>query len=308
MNIYKKTLQIFAAISIIALASINLHAATVTITQDDLSGNLKPDLVSWQTKFTDDNYKSISALSGNWGCTLSRMKYNAMYMTSASYITLQAEVPIGSIWILARINAESEEFYQTLKVELGKKSGRFWYYGDQMLNLFPQFTNTVAGTAIMSTASHVANVYHDNGNRYQLVRFDLNLPENFAFRIAAPDSTQTSELEITQIVVGPPVAEVSIKKEDLEYHPGYPSVLDPTEFTIVAEPAFTNSNMAAANIVPKIYWRENSGAWQNKELKRRGRFGYNYTNSLENLPAGNVEYFYRVDFDTPTNFLYKITS
>lgn len=308
MNIYKKTLQIFAAISFIALASINLHAATVTITQDNLSGNYNPDLVSWQTKFTDNNYKSISALSGNWGCTYMRMSFDEIYFNNTTLLSCNNEMPIGSIWMLICVDPNSNEYNKTIKLELGKRYGRGYSYGDAMLDAYPELTNTVAGTAIMSTATYTENIYKDNNNRWQLVRFDLNLPNNFAVRLSSPSTDSSSVLRIKQIVIAPPVAEVNIKKEDLEYHPGYPSVLDPTEFTIVAEPAFTNSSMAAANIVPKIYWRENGGVWQNKELKRRGRGGYNYTNSLVNLPAGNVEYFYRVDFDTPTNFLFKINN
>lgn len=302
MKIFKKSLQVFTAISIFALACANLNAATVTITQDDLSGDQSPDFTVWQTKFTDNGYKTIAKLSDNWACTSVRMRYDRTYLTSESNLRCQSEMPMGSVWLIARIDANSDVYYQTLKVELGKRSGRFWIWGNQIFNNFPQYTN------IMSTAEYTANIYHDENNRYQLIRFDLNLPENFGLRITAPDSDTTSELEIKQIVIGPPVAELNITKNDLEYHPGYPSVLDPTEFLITTTPIYTNSHVLASNLSPKIYWRENGGAWQNKELKRRGRFGYNYTNSLVNLPAGKVEYFYRVDFDTPTNFVYKIVN
>lgn len=300
MKIFKKSLQFFTAISLFALACANLNAATVTITQDDLSGDQSPDFTVWQTKFTDNGYKTIAKLSDNWACTSVRMRYDRTYLTSESNLRCQSEMPMGSVWMIARIDANSDVYYQTLKVELGKRSGRFWIWGDQIFNTFPQYTN------IMSTAEYTANIYHDENNRYQLIRFDLNLPENFALRITAPDSDTTSELEIKQIVIGPPVAELNITKNDLEYHPGYPSVLDPTEFLITTTPIYTNSHVLASNLSPKIYWRENGGSWQFKDLKRRGRFGYNYTNSLENLPAGTVEYFYKVDFETPTNFVYKI--
>lgn len=301
MKIFKKSLQIFTAISIFALACTSLNAA-VTITQDDLSGDQSPDFTVWQTKFTDNGYKTIAKLSDNWACTSVRMRYDRTYLTSESNLRCQSEMPMGSVWLIARIDANSDVYYQTLKVELGKRSGRFWIWGNQIFNNFPQYTN------IISTAEYTANIYHDDNNRYQLIRFDLNLPENFGLRITAPDSDTTSELEIKQIVIGPPVAELNITKNDLEYHPGYPSVLDPTEFLITTTPIYTNSHVLASNLSPKIYWRENGGAWQDKELKRRGRFGYNYTNSLVNLPAGKVEYFYRVDFDTPTNFMYKINN
>lgn len=301
MKIFKKSLQIFTAISIFALACTSLNAA-VTITQDNLSGDQSPDFTVWQTKFTDNGYKTIAKLSDNWACTSVRMRYDRTYLTLESNLRCQSEMPMGSVWLIARIDANSDVYYQTLKVELGKRSGRFWIWGNQIFNNFPQYTN------IMSTAEYTANIYHDENNRYQLIRFDLNLPENFGLRITAPDSDTTSELEIKQIVIGPPVAELNITKNDLEYHPGYPSVLDPTEFLITTTPIYTNSHVLASNLSPKIYWRENGGAWQNKELKRRGRFGYNYTNSLVNLPAGKVEYFYRVDFDTPTNFVYKINN
>lgn len=301
MKIFKKSLCVFTSILAYVLFSANLNAA-VTITQDDLSGDQSPDFTVWQTKFTDNGYKTIAKLSDNWACTSVRMRYDRTYLTSESNLRCQSEMPMGSVWLIARIDANSDVYYQTLKVELGKRSGRFWIWGNQIFNNFPQYTN------IMSTAEYTANIYHDENNRYQLIRFDLNLPENFGLRITAPDSDTTSELEIKQIVIGPPVAELNITKNDLEYHPGYPSVLDPTEFLITTTPIYTNSHVLASNLSPKIYWRENGGSWQFKDLKRRGRFGYNYTNSLVNLPAGTVEYFYKVDFDTPTNFVYKIVN
>lgn len=302
MKIFKKSLQIFTAISIFALACTSLNAA-VTITQDDLSGDVFPDFTAWQS-----NYSDGSTSSGNWICSSFLMSGKVAYLTSASSLECRTDLSIGTIWIVARISPNSEQYYNELTIELGKKIGRPWVFGDTMLERLPQYTNTVAGTAIMSTATYKANIYHDDNNRWQLVRIDLNLPEGFGLKITAPDSDETNQLQIQQIIVGPPVAELNITKNDLEYHPGYPSILEPTEFHILAAPAYTNTSMLAANISPKIYWRENGGAWQNKDLKRRGRMGYNYTNSLVNLPAGNVEYFYRVDFDTPTNFVFKITN
>ncbi len=307
MKIFEKSLQVFTSISIFALACTSLNAA-VTITQDDLSGACYPNFATWQSKFPSGEYKTLSSIVDNWKCTLTMMEYNEIFLKGESYLRCETDLDVGTIWILAQIDPDTEEYYKSLNIELGKKSGRNYIWGDAMLKTFSQYTNTVAGTAIMSTATYTENIYHDNNNRYQLLRLDLNLPEKFGIRISSPLATEASPLKIKSIVIAPPVAEINIKKEDLEYHPGYPSVLDPTEFTIVAEPAFTNSNMLASNLSPKIYWRENSGAWQNKELKRRGRFGYNYTNSLVNLPAGKVEYFYRVDFDTPTNFVYKIVN
>lgn len=299
MKIFKKSLQIFTAISIFALACTSLNAA-VTITQDDLSGNLNPNFVTWQSKYTSEQYKSVPTLSDNWGCTYGMMQYNRMFLKDDSFLTCSTDLPLGTVWVLARINSDSIDYYQTLNLELGKLSGRTPVWGDAMLERFPQYTN------VTSRAVFEANIYHDENNKFQLLRFDLNVTEKFRIRFSAPSSSIDNPIEISQIIIAPPVADLNITKKDLEYHPGYPSVLDPTEFLITATPAYTNTNMLASNLSPKIYWRENGGAWKSKDLKRRGRSGYNYTNCLVNLPAGNVEYFYRVDFDTPTNFVYKI--
>lgn len=299
MKIFKKSLQIFTAISIFALACTSLNAA-VTITQDDLSGNLNPNFVTWQSKYTSEQYKSVPTLSDNWGCTYGMMQYNRMFLKDDSFLTCSTDLPLGTVWVLARINSDSIDYYQTLNLELGKLSGRTPVWGGAMLERFPQYTN------VTSRAVFEANIYHDENNRFQLLRFDLNVTEKFRIRFSAPSSSIDNPIEISQIIIAPPVADLNITKNDLEYHPGYPSVLDPTEFLITTTPAYTNTNMLASNLSPKLYWRENGGAWQSKDLKRRGRSGYNYTNSLVNLPAGNVEYFYRVDFDTPTNFVYKI--
>lgn len=299
MKIFEKSLCVFTSILAYVLFSANLNAA-VTITQDDLSGNLNPNFVTWQSKYTSEQYKSVPTLSDNWGCTYGMMQYNRMFLKDDSFLTCSTDLPLGTVWVLARINSDSIDYYQTLNLELGKLSGRTPVWGGAMLEKFPQYTN------VTSRAVFEANIYHDENNRFQLLRFDLNVTEKFRIRFSAPSSSIDNPIEISQIIIAPPVADLNITKKDLEYHPGYPSVLDPTEFLITATPAYTNTNMLASNLSPKIYWRENGGAWKSKDLKRRGRSGYNYTNCLVNLPAGNVEYFYRVDFDTPTNFVYKI--
>ena len=260
MKIFKKSLQIFTAISIFALACTSLNAA-VTITQDDLSGNVKPDLVEWQSKYNElykeygvyDTYETFTPLVAQWRSDSVRMSKNLIYLKNTSVLECRSEMPMGTIWMLIRVDPEDPEYLKTIQINLGKTTGRNrWAYGDAMLSQFPQYTNTVAGTAIMSTATYEENVYQDNNNRWQLVRFDFNLPELFALQISAPSDNSESVLQIKEIIIAPPTAEVNIKKEELEYHPGYPSVLDPTSFRIEVTSTFTNTSVEAKNISSKI--------------------------------------------------------
>lgn len=307
MKIFEKSLQVFTAISIFALACTNLNAA-VTITQDDLSGACRPNISSW---LDSDGYANNNALGSNWRSTTTEITFGVVSMSNnLSRLECRTEMAIGTIYVLARIRPEDQfSFNNALTVELGKRKNALTYkFGDSMLadSSYAYLTNTVAGTAIMSTATFDANIYRDENSRYMLLRYDLNLPENFCLRIF-PSNKYNGCIQIKDIVIAPPVADVKITKEDLEYHPGYPSVLDPVNFKIKVQSASSVSSIKASNFSPKLYWRENGGAWQNKDLKKVS-ITANYTNNLVNLPAGNVEYFYRVDFDTPTNFVYKIVN
>ncbi len=308
MKIFKKSLQIFTAISIFALACTSLNAA-VTITQDDLPSVCYPNIEGWKANSAFGNNNS---LGDTWRSTATYIPGDKTIVMSnnLSRLECRTEMPIGTIYVLARINATDESTYHNaLTVQLGKKKSSLSYkFGDDMLadNAYAYLTNTVAGTAIISRSSFSENLYKDNNLNYQILRYDLNLPENFCLRIF-PSEEYSGTIQIKEIVIAPPVADVKITKEDLEYHPGYPSVLDPVNFKIKVQSAFSVSSIKASNFSPKLYWRENGGAWQNKDLKKVS-ITANYTNNLVNLPAGKVEYFYRVDFDTPTNFVYKIVN
>ena len=168
MKIFKKSLQIFTAISIFALVCTSLNAA-VTITQDDLSGNFNPDLKEWyelkKSSFSAGNYVTIGTIANNWGCTYVRMtQLGEAYLRYNSYLTCVSEMPIGTIWMLVSVDAGSQEYVKTINIELGKRAGRGVVFGDAMLNTYPEYTNTIAGTAIMSTAVYTENVYKDEKN------------------------------------------------------------------------------------------------------------------------------------------------
>ena len=307
MKIFKKSLQIFTAISIFALACTSLNAA-VTITQDDLSGACKPQINSWPASSA---FATNPNLGDTWRSTFAKVNKDYVAMSNnMSYLECRTEMPMGTVYILARISPEdTASFNNAVTIELGKKKNAYLFrFGDAMLadSSYAYLTNTVAGTAILSSTTFDANLYKDDNSRYMLLRYDLNLPENFCLRVR-PSNDYSGEVQIKEIVIAPSVAEVTITKDDLEYHPGYPSILDPVNFKIKAKSTFSVSSQLASNISPKLYWRENGGAWQNKDLKKVS-ITANYTNNLVNLPAGKVEYFYRVDFDTPTNFVYKIVN
>ena len=121
MNIYKKTLQIFAAISIIALASINLHAATVTITQDNLPSVSHPNIEGWKA---NSEFGNNYSLGDTWRGTATYIPGDKTIVMSnnLSRLECRTEMPIGTIYVLARINVTDEyTHHNALTVQLGKK-------------------------------------------------------------------------------------------------------------------------------------------------------------------------------------------
>ena len=117
-------------------------------------------------------------------------------------------------------------------------------------------------------------------------------------------------IDIQDIVLTPLIPDVKIVKDELDYSPGYPSILDPIEFHV------TVSNLYAAapaeNIAPKLVWRQKSGVewddWTETPMTNRaGRTAtgpgvYACVLTDKDITDGAFEYFYEVGFTgyTPT--------
>ena len=123
------------------------------------------------------------------------------------------------------------------------------------------------------------------------------------------NNTQNCNIDLQDIVLTPIIPDVKIYKDELDYAPAFPSVLDPIEFHIAASNVFAAAS--ASNFTPRLHWRQGDRAPWNETLMtnvlgrtRQGDGGYACIlfPGEEGFSDGPFEYFYTVDFTgyTPT--------
>lgn len=130
---------------------------------------------------------------------------------------------------------------------------------------------------------------------------------------AADSSMEAREavaVDLQDIVLTPVIPDVEVYKDEADYSPGYPSVLDPIEFHISVSNRFASA--PAANFTPKLVWRQKSGIdwddWTETPMTNRmgrtdtGDGTYACVLTDKDITDGAFEYFYEVDFTgyTPT--------
>lgn len=115
----------------------------------------------------------------------------------------------------------------------------------------------------------------------------------------------TYAIELADINIIPPIPDVKIYKTEIDYDPGFPSLQDPVSFTICV--SNTISEAEAANITPKLMWRQGDATTFNetvltnvagRTLGGEGTYACVLSPNDPNVPltSGTFEYFYRVDF------------
>jgi hypothetical protein len=116
-------------------------------------------------------------------------------------------------------------------------------------------------------------------------------------------------IDICDIVLTPVIPDVKIYKDELDYAPGFPSILDPIQFHIAVSNVFPSA--PAAHITPRLHWRQGTRAsWNVTEMTNTvhyteqgdGTYACILTPEENGLSDGPFEYFYTVDFTgyTPT--------
>lgn len=121
---------------------------------------------------------------------------------------------------------------------------------------------------------------------------------------------ENKAIDLCDIVLTPLIPDVKIFKDETDYSPGYPSILDPIEFHLSVSNLYAAA--PAQNITPKLVWRQKSGVeWDDwTETPMTNRLGRTNTGdgtyacvlTDADITDGAFEYFYEVGFTgyTPT--------
>ena len=119
-----------------------------------------------------------------------------------------------------------------------------------------------------------------------------------------------SSIDVCDIVLTPLIPDVRIYKDEADYSPGYPSILDPIEFHISVSNLY--ASVPATNFTPVLVWRQKSGIdwddWTTTLMTNRlgrtntGDGTYACVLTDADITDGAFEYFYEVGFTgyTPT--------
>ena len=152
------------------------------------------------------------------------------------------------------------------------------------------------------------NLFHFT---FQMV--PTNATDRFCLRIRnkTPEEPGTMDRDtyvhaicVMDVVVTPPIPDVVVTRDELDYAPGFPSVRDPLSFHVAVSNRWACAPVA--NITPRLVWRQNAGralgAWHETvmtNLAGRAEQGDGvYACTLEpgTFRAGEFEYFYDVSF------------
>lgn len=109
---------------------------------------------------------------------------------------------------------------------------------------------------------------------------------------------------VMDVVITPPIPDVAVSRDELDYAPGFPNVRDPISFHVAVSNRWDAAPVTA--ITPRLVWRQNLGrivgAWHEtvmtNTLGRTEQGDGIYACTLEpgTFRAGEFEYFYDVSF------------
>lgn len=220
------------------------------------------------------------------------------YMRTSMYLTNG----IGSVWLKARmLNTEVGGGRAALDLVWSRRSGRNTYYRTEELVEFeiPERPNTGALAEW--------NLFH-----FTLQRIPTNATDQFTLRIRnktiEDDNGDRNAYEraicVMDVVITPPIPDVAVSRDELDYAPGFPNVRDPISFHVAVSNRWAAAPVSA--ITPRLVWRQNNGrtlgAWHETMmtniLGRTEQGDGTYACTLEpgSFHAGDFEYFYDVSF------------
>ena len=236
-----------------------------------------------------------SGTVANWTGTRVRMPsewrfinlYGTTFTSAAghSQIGTADALSVGSVWF--KVMGYSTNAPMTLVVEEVVGSTR----------------NAIQTIEIPARASYSDPTW----SQYQIV-LNRELEGRLNFRNATRTTTANRPdvaILLTDIVVTPPLPDVTIHRHESDFEPGFPSVQDPVTFRCAVSNVYDVAT--AAHITPKLVWRQNNGDWNVTAMTNVAGRAANglegeYAVSLTDHVPGSFEYFFRADFAgyTPT--------
>lgn len=277
-----------------------------------------PDIESWVGSAT-----TLTALDSNWnGAYYSRsvsttpqmISLNGPTVSDAAVITSKGLVQngtglvrsekfsegVGSIWFKAKMsttnapgNLRIVKFTTT-----GKGRNQNWYIHELASVNVPQADGNYEWHQFHLILQDVPDVGDatqcDDGKAHYVIY----------------NNTQGNAIDLCEIVLTPLIPDVRIYKDEADYSPGYPSILDPIEFHISVSNLYAAA--PATNFTPVLVWRQKSGVdWDDwTETPMTNRLGRTHTGdgtyacvlTDADITDGAFEYFYEVGFTgyTPT--------
>ena len=225
---------------------------------------------------------------------------------------------VGSIWLKARmLNANvgsGRAAIDLVRIRTFKRGTRvFTYYTTEQVVEFdiPERTE--------NSALPDWYLFH-----FTLQRVPVDENDQFSIRVRNKTLEEPGTMDrddfvhaicVMDVVITPPIPDVAVSRDELDYAPGFPNVRDPISFHVAVSNRWAVAPVT--NVTPRLVWRQNSGrtlgAWHEtlmtNTLGRTEQGDGVYACTLEpgTFRAGEFEYFYDVSFGGYTPRFQAIT-
>ena len=276
-----------------------------------LSNQRYPDLMEWGTSTLDENWSGNGFIHD-----ANRPQMITIRGTSTEETpTATGAASGGSIRTVSELKGGLGSIFLKAKMTVTNVSD-----GTLVLERIPYTISERTGRTIYSTPEEITRISIPvaTGN-YEWHQFHLILQDDtemvvYRFRnktLADSDADRANKaIDICDIVLTPLIPDVAIYKDEADYSPGYPSILDPIEFHISVSNLYASA--PATNFTPVLFWRQKSGVdWDDwTPTLMTNRLGRTHTGdgtyacvlTDADITDGAFEYFYEVGFTgyTPT--------
>ena len=223
-----------------------------------LSNQRYPDLMEWGTSTLDENWSGNGFIHD-----ANRPQMITIQGTSTEETpTATGAASGGSIRTVSELKGGLGSIFLKAKMTVTNVSD-----GTLVLERIPYTISERTGRTIYSTPEEITRISIPvaTGN-YEWHQFHLILQDDtemvvYRFHnktLADSDADRANKaIDICDIVLTPLIPDVAIYKDEADYSPGYPSILDPIEFHISVSNLYASA--PATNFTPVLFWRQKSG-------------------------------------------------
>ena len=212
---------------------------------------------------------------------------------------------VGSLWfkaMMAETNAVAGGTLSVERITFTTKQGRRLYDSPK-----------VVAEIHVPAATVATNEWHQFHLLIQDVPTDTTDRPLYRIRNStlasggSDDELNVVAICLQDIVLTPPIPDVRVYKDELDYAPGYPSILDPVAFHIAVSNRFAAA--PAGHITPRLMWRQNPrDPWTEtvmtnvlgREVQEPGAYACvlsaDAADDAHRISDGEFEYFYEVGF------------